>query len=69
MGELKNVNRDDLLNRNSGYTFTETIINDMTKVEFKDGGSVVVAEAQTLVVDDAYKNIHAQMVGGAGISL
>lgn len=69
MGTLKNVNRDDLLNRYSGWTFVETVIGDMTKVEFKDGSLVVQAEAKTLVVDDAYQNIHAQMVGGAGIAL
>lgn len=69
MGTLKDVNRDDLLNRYASHTFTETVIESMTKVEFKDGGSVVVAEAKTLVVDDAYQNIHSQMVGGAGIAL
>lgn len=69
MGELKDVNRDDLLNRFSDHTFTETTVNDMTLVEFKDSGSAVVANAQTLVVDDAYMNIHSQMVGGAGITL
>lgn len=69
MGLLKDVNRDDLLNRFASHTFTETPVGSMTLVEFKDGASVVVTEAKRLFVDDAYKNIHSQMVGGAGITL
>ena len=31
----------DLVNRFPGHTFTETVINSFTKVEFRDGGSSV----------------------------
>lgn len=67
MGELKEVNRDDLLNRFASHTFTETTVGDHTKVEFKDGGSVVIAEATRLVVDDAYLNIRQNLVDGGDI--
>ncbi len=49
--------RDDLLNRYSGHTFTETTVNDMTKVEFEDGDSNLIAMAQKMDVTDAYEAI------------
>ena len=58
---IKQVYRDDLLNRFSGYTFTETVINSMTLVELKDAGLVVVASDKVLVADDGYVNIRRQM--------
>ena len=60
---LKELYRDDLLNRYSGHTFTETTVNSMTLVEFKDGSSNRIAEAQKLVVGDAYKHIREDLVG------
>lgn len=56
---------NDLLHRNAGFSFTETVISSMTLVEFKDGADQVVAQAKTLVIEDAYKNIRAQMLGDA----
>lgn len=55
--------RDDLLNRFPGNTFTETTVGSMTKVEFFDSGSALVFEATKLVADDAYQNIHHNLVG------
>lgn len=63
MGIFKEVYSDDLINRYAGHTFTETIVGSMTKVEFKDTGPVVIAEAQTLEVDDAYRRIREDLVG------
>lgn len=60
---LKELYRDDLLNKFASHTFTETTVGSMTKVEFKDGGSAVVGVAQKLVVDDAYKEIREDLVG------
>ena len=63
---LKELYRDDLLNRFASHTFTETTVGSMTLVEFKDGGSAVVGAAKTLVVDDAYKTIREDLVGTTG---
>lgn len=60
---IKELYQDDLLNRFAGHTFTETVVGSMTKVEFKDGGSAVIGEAQNLVVDDAYKSIREALIG------
>lgn len=62
---LLQLYRDDLLNRYSGHSFTETTVGSMTLVEFKDGGSAVIGAAQTLVADDAYKCIREDLVGTA----
>ncbi len=64
---LKELYRDDLLNRFASHTFTETTVQDQTLVEFKDAGSVVIGSAKTLVVDDAYKTIREDLVGAAVI--
>ena len=66
MGALKELNRDDLLNRFASHTFSETTVGSMTLVEFKNAGSVVVGQAQNLVVDDAYKIIREDLVGTSG---
>lgn len=64
---VKELYRDDLLNRYASHTFTETTVGDMTKVEFKDGSSAVIAERQTMDVDDAYRLIRYGLVGDASI--
>jgi len=64
---VKELNRDDLLNRFVSHTFTETIVDSMTLVEFKDGGSTVVGAAKTIVVDDAYRIIREDLVGDLSI--
>jgi len=69
MGALKDVNRDDLLNRFASHTFTETTVDDQTLVEFKDGSSNLIASAQNNVVDDAYHRIRQALVGGGSILL
>jgi len=66
MGALKELNRDDLLNRFASHTFTETTVDDHTLVEFKNGSSVLIASARNEVVDDAYKSIREALVGTAG---
>ena len=67
---IKEIYRDDLLNRYASHTFTETIVGSMTLVELKDGSSDVIGSAQTLVVDDAYKNIREDLVGtGSDVTL
>ena len=60
---IKEMYRDDLFNRFASHTFTETVVESMTLVEFKDAGSVVIGAAQNLVVDDAYRNIRRDLVG------
>jgi len=64
----KDIYVNDLLHRYSGYSFVETTVGSMTQVEFQDGGSATVAEATTLVLVDAYKNIRDQMLEGAFIA-
>ena len=66
MGAIKEMYRDDLLNRFASHTFTETTVNDHTLVEFKDGSSVLIASSQKNVVDDAYKSIREALIGTAG---
>lgn len=63
---LKELYRDDLLNRFASHTFTETTVGSMTLVEFEDGSSVIVGASQNLVVDDAYKTIREDLVGTTG---
>jgi len=60
---IKELYRDDLLNRFASHTFTETTVGSMTLVEFENAGSVVVGSAQTLVIDDAYRTIRQDLVG------
>ncbi len=60
---LLQLYRDDLLVRFPSHTFTETVVGDMTKVEFFDGASALVFEAQKLDATDAYKNIRENLVG------
>lgn len=63
----KDIYENDLLHRFSGYSFVETAVGSLTQVEFQDGGSATVAEATTLVLVDAYKNIREQMLEGANV--
>lgn len=58
---MKEIIRDDLIGRNSGHTFTETVDGDMTLVEFKDSASNLVARAKRMDVGDAYASIREQM--------
>ncbi len=58
----KDIYVNDLLHRFSGYSFVETTIQSMTKVEFQDGGSATVAEATNLVLVDAYMIIRSDML-------
>lgn len=60
---IKQMYRDDLLNRFASHTFTETVAGSTTLVEFKDAGDAVIGAAQNLVVDDAYRNIRRDLVG------
>lgn len=57
----KELARDDLVGRNPGHTFTETVYGSMTLVEFKDAVGGVVAHAQTLDVADAYVQIRDKL--------
>jgi len=63
---IKELYRDDLLNRFASHTFTETTVGSMTLVEFEDAGSAVVGSSQNLIVDDAYRLIRQDLVGFAG---
>jgi hypothetical protein len=69
MGELKDVNRDDLLNRFANHSFTEIAVGDQTRVDFKDGSSNLIGSAQSKVVDIAYQRIRQELVGGGSILL
>lgn len=60
---IKEMCRDDLLGRFASHTFTETAVGGQTRVEFKDGGSAVVAGSTKLDVNDAYQNIRENVVG------
>ena len=60
----KNLYINDLIHRYSDHTFTETLVEDMTKVEFKNASSVVISEAITLVVIDAYRLIRNDVLNG-----
>lgn len=61
---IKELYRDDLLNRYASHTFTETAIEDMTLVEFKDAGDAVIVASNKLDVGDAYKAIRDDLIGG-----
>ena len=63
----KDIYENDLIHRFPGYTFSETPVQSQTLVEFKDGGSVTQAQAQTLVLVDAYHNIFLQMLEGHAV--
>lgn len=60
---MKDLFNDDLLNRLTGFTITETVVGSMTLVQLKDGGENVVAESKKLVVDDAYRTIREDIIG------
>ena len=60
---VKELNRDDLLNRNPGFTFDETIIDSETLVEFLDLGLDIVTSYQNQSVDVCYKKIREKEVG------
>lgn len=64
---IKELNRDDLLNRFASHTFTETVVGSSTLVEFKDAGSVVIGSSTSSVVDNAYAKIRSVLVGDSSI--
>lgn len=63
----KELARDDLIGRNPGHTFAETVDGSMTRVEFKDAEGALVAQAQTLAVEDAYVLIREKL-GLSGVA-
>jgi len=58
---LKDLYIYDLTNRYPGYTFTETVIDSMTFVEFKDVSLDVVSTSKKLDIIDAYISIRTQL--------
>ena len=60
---IKQLCRDDLINRNTGYTFTETVIESFTLVEFKNASDVVVRSSTKMGLDEAYLAIREALVG------
>ena len=58
---------NDLLNRYSGHTFTETTVGDLIKVELKNASSDIVSEATKMTKLDAYRVIRNDMLEGNGI--
>jgi len=58
----KNLYANDLIHRYASHTFTETTVGSMTKVEFKNAGSVVIGESQNLSVIDAYRTIRNELL-------
>lgn len=64
---IKELNRDDLLNRFALHTFTETTVGSMALVEFKDAGDVIIGSCKALVIDDAYRTIREDLVGDATV--
>lgn len=57
----------DLINRYPGHTFTETVINDFTKVTFLDEELVEIASAKKMNVVDAYRSIRNHMLEGENL--
>lgn len=55
--------KNDLLHRYSGYSFTETVVGDMVKVEFKDGEGNVVESFTKMEALDAYNHIRDALLG------
>ncbi len=53
---------NDLLNREPTFTFTETVVGDKTKVQFKDGATVIHEAFQPDIID-AYRLIRADFLG------
>jgi len=64
----KNLYANDLIHRYPSHTFTEATVNSLTKVEFKDGGSVVIGEGIKLKVIDAYRGIRDDLLGGENLA-
>lgn len=64
---MKDLYVEDLKNRFSGYTFTETNIGDMFKVDFKDGSSNVIASSTKNSLEDAYKSVRNDVLDGNGV--
>lgn len=71
------ISKNDLLNRFASHTFTETAdspTTGRTKIEFKNGSSVVIAE-QNFITADTFKKavmyfrIREELVGGIEIPL
>ncbi len=60
---IKELFRDDLLNRYPAHTFTETVTGSLTLVEFKDGADALVASALKVGSDAAYLLIREDLVG------
>lgn len=58
----KNLYVNDLIHRFASHTFTETTVDSMTRVDFKNAGSVVIASAKNLVVIDAYHKIRTDLL-------
>lgn len=58
----KNIYINDLIHRFPGHTFTELVVGDLTKVSFKDPGSVTIAEQVNLLVLDAYRLIREDLL-------
>jgi len=60
---IKELNRDDLLNRNPGFILDETVIDSETLVQFLDTGLNIVTSYQNQSVDVCYKKIREKKVG------
>lgn len=61
----KNLYANDMIHRYASHTFTETTVESETKVEFKNGSSVVIKTRQKLEVVDAYRAIRQDLLDGA----
>lgn len=62
---LQSIYENDLLTRFPGYSFSESAVGSMTRVQFLDGGMALVDESTKLVAADAYKTIRERVVGFA----
>ena len=61
----KDLYINDMVHRFASHTFTETAIDDEILVEFKDGSSVLVAQARaqsSLAILTAYQKIRFQVL-------
>lgn len=59
-----NLYINDLIHRNSGYSFSESTTGSIITVTFKDGSSNTVAEQTGLTLIDAYRKIRFDVLNG-----
>jgi len=65
---IKQLVTNDLIHRNAGFTFTETVTNDLTFVEFKNVSVETVNSYTNSDLDTCYQQIRSSRLRGEVIS-